>query len=180
MVSEEAVGMQATACPDFNYEYDGICDNKFLVTFTGYLTDNFAPVLTPQEFKTVLFCANEMLQNIGFYSLERETNMDNRDTGKGKFSLKCSASEIIIYSENQIDPEISRRLISKLDIYNSLNAEELKVLYKQMLKADSPEESKGGGIGFIEMIRKSKNPIFHLIRVAESKTYISFQIIIRR
>ncbi|MBI2418901.1 MAG: hypothetical protein HYV28_13565 [Ignavibacteriales bacterium] len=180
MILEESELARTSAFTDFNYEYAGVCDNKFLVTFTEYLSANFELVMSPKEFKTVLFCANEMLQNIGFYSFEREALSDSKDTGKGKFSLKCTGSEIVIYSENQIDPEQHERLAAKLQMYNALNADELKALYKQMIKTESPEDSKGGGIGFIEMIRKSKNPIIYMIRKAENTTYISFQITIRR
>ncbi|MBK6681523.1 MAG: hypothetical protein IPG53_16695 [Ignavibacteriales bacterium] len=54
---------------------------------------------------------------------------------------------------------MANKMTAKLDLYNALSQEELKTLYKQKLKEESPEDSKGGGIGFIEILRKSKNPV---------------------
>ncbi len=180
MVSEASHVDSEGSFPDFNYEYTGICDNKFLVTFTDYLTDNFEKVMTPQEFKTVLFCSNELIQNIGFYSDERDTSINAADNGIGKFFLESKAKEITMSSENSISSIQIDKLSDKLNTYNAMNLDELKVLYKQLLKTESPEDSKGGGIGFIEMIRKTKNPIsFHTYK-NDDKTFIIFQLTVRR
>jgi len=180
MTSEESHVESAAGFPDFNYEYSGVCDNKYLVTFTDYLTNNFERVMTPQEFKVVLFCSNELMQNVGFYSEERNSSIQTADNGIGKFTLKCTSSEIIMSSENQISSTQVEKLTVKLETYNAMSLDELKILYKQLLRTESPEDSKGGGIGFIEMIRKTKNPIIYSTQTIENKKFISFQLTLRR
>ena len=163
----------------FSYSYEGICNTDFLVAFTGYLSDSFEQIMTPQEFKTVLFCSNELLQNMGFYS-EEKAEETNTNSGIGKFRIIGTESDITMSSTNMIQIERFEKLNSKLVEYNALNPDELKALYKQKLKEESPEDSKGGGIGFIEIIRKSKNPIICTLHEEENKYYLTLQTKIRR
>ncbi|NUN07750.1 MAG: hypothetical protein HUU54_01080 [Ignavibacteriaceae bacterium] len=162
------------------YEYEGICDNKLLVKFTEHLLNSFEQVLTPQELKIVMFCSNELLQNMGFYSAEREELDDKVAVGKGSYRLAINDSEILLTSVNMILPQQLDKLTEKINYYNSLNAEELKALYKQKLRTESPEDSKGGGIGILEIIRKTKNPVRFTINYQENKIYVTLQAIIRR
>lgn len=164
----------------FSVSYEGVCDNKSLIAFTDLLTDSFEQVMTHQEFKTVLFCSNEMLQNIGFYSADREPAAEENSAGKGKFLLTGNESEIVLTSENCVTPDQLEKISAKLEQYNSLSPEDLKALYKQMLKDDSPDDSKGGGIGFIEILRKSKNPLAYSSRTEENKLLLTIQTKLRR
>lgn len=164
----------------FSFLYEGVCDNKFLITYTDFLSGSFEQVMTPQEFKVVLFCSNELLQNIGFYSTEREPAGEETAAGKGKFSLAGNESEITLTSENSVTPEQFQKISARLDNYNSLNADDLKALYKQKLKDESPDDSKGGGIGFLEIIRKSKNPLTYSVRKEENKLHLILQTKLRR
>ncbi len=164
----------------FCFSYEGVCDNNSLIEFTDFLSESFEQVMSHQEFKTVLFCSNELMQNIGFYSAERESEGENNAAGKGKFSLSGNESEIILTSENSVTPEQLEKISAKLDQYNSLDADELKALYKQRLKDESPDDSKGGGIGFLEILRKSKNPLTYSTRTEENKLLLIIQTKLRR
>ena len=168
------VGAQA-----FSFTYEGVCDNNFLVTFTDFLSSSFERVMTPQEFKTVLFCSNELLQNIGFYSAEKEHSGEIA-SGKGRFSIRGDESAITLISENLVAEDQLQKITPKLDLYNSLNPEDLKALYQQKLKDASPDDSRGGGIGFIEMIRKSKSTISYTTRNENERLIFILQIILRR
>lgn len=180
MISEKINYKNESGFSDLTYSYVGVCDNKLLVNFTDLLTGSYSLAMTQQEFKIVLFCANELLQNVGFYSAETELTSDNISAGKGKFYLKSDESEITITTENQISKEGLEKLAARLDMYNSLNTDELKSLYKQMLKVESPGDSKGGGIGLLEIIRKAKSPILYSSREESNKMYIKLQLKMRR
>ncbi len=169
-----------TATPLFSYSYGGVCDNSFLTRFTEHLSSVFETIMTPREFKIVLFCSNELIQNIGFYSVVRSADGKSYAGGIGKFSLDGSAEKITISSENAVTPEMANKMTAKLDEYNSLNTDELKTLYKQKLKEESPEDSKGGGIGFIEILRKSKNPVIYSVFEKDNSIFLKLTITVRR
>lgn len=169
-----------TGTPVFSYSYEGVCDNGFLIRFTEHLSSVFDTVMTPQEFKVVLFCSNELLQNIGFYSIVRSTDGKSYAGGIGKFSLDGSAEKITISSENAVSREQANKMTSKLDSYNALNSDELKAVYKQKLREESPDDSKGGGIGLIEILRKSKNPVLYSVIEKDNSIFLKLTITVRR
>jgi len=90
----------------------------------------------------------------------------------GKSSLDGSAEKITISSENAVTPEMANKMTAKLDEYNSLNTDELKTLYKQKLKEESPEDSTGGGIGSIEILRTSKNPVIYSVFEKDNSSFL--------
>lgn len=172
--------IEETGTPEFAYDYEGVCNNEFLVKFTGYLSGMYEKIMTPQEFKTVLFCSNELLQNIGFYSVVRDAGEKSLAAGIGKFSLHGNAEKITVSSENAVTREQADKISKKLESYNRLNPEELKALYKQKLKEQSPEDSKGGGIGFIEIIRKTKNPVVCFLKTIDGSLFLNLTITVWR
>lgn len=180
MTSQEMNPPGDSGSRGFSYSYEGVCDNNAMVSFTEYLTASFDPVMSPQEFKTVLFCSNELLQNMGFYSAETETAINQNPVGKGKFNLSVSDTVITMISENRVVADQFEILSKKLDQYNSLSSDELKALYKQKLREESPADSKGGGIGFIEIARKSKNKIHYSINKDNSHLLLKLQITLTR
>ncbi len=180
MISPEMSIWSESGTTLFTYSYEGICNNQFMIAFTDYLSGAYEAVMTPQEFKTVLFCANELLQNIGFYSAEQVMTQENTLSGKGAFSITGNPSEIILSAENLTTPEQIAKIAETLNTYNSLNNDDLKALYKQKLREESPEDSKGGGIGFIEMIRKSKHPILYTERQEHQNLFITLTIRLQR
>jgi hypothetical protein len=47
----------------------------------------------------------------------------------------------------------------RLSAISAMDKEQLKVAYKEQLKAGPDEHSKGAGIGFIEIARRASRPI---------------------
>ena len=169
-----------TETPVFSYLYEGVCNGNFVIKFTEYLSAVYTTVMTPREFKIVLFCSNELLRNTGFYSINRDLNEMSSAAGIGKFSILGNSEKITISSENGVTPEMANKMTAKLDLYNALSQEELKTLYKQKLKEESPEDSKGGGIGFIEILRKSKNPVIYSVFEKDNSIFLKLTITVRR
>ncbi len=104
----------------------------------------------------------EQVQNIIRYStekIEEDTPNDNELSyglvviGKepeGKFYICCG---------NMIRAEDVERLKGNLEKIKHMNKDELKLAYKEKLKAGPDENSKGAGIGFLEIARKASEPI---------------------
>lgn len=74
---------------------------------------------------------------------------------------------------NYIKKSKGRNLADKLDAMRGLNKEELKRLYKEMRRKEpESEDSKGAGLGFLEMARKASRPLDYCI--ADISDDISF------
>jgi hypothetical protein len=60
---------------------------------------------------------------------------------------------------NPIAAEDVEGLRNKLEPLRSMSVEEIKQAYKVTLRADTPEESKGAGLGFLTMARDASAPL---------------------
>jgi len=60
-----------------------------------------------------------------------------------------------------------------------MNKDELKQFYKKKRKEEPKSSSKGAGIGFIEMARKSSEPIkFNFEKLTNDSSFFTIEIIV--
>jgi hypothetical protein len=99
------------------------------------------------------------MQNINFYSEEKFIS------GIGQYSIEYEQSQnwIVLISKNISTPEKINKFIERIDKYNSLNKDELKVLYKEKLISETHVGLKGGGLGVLQILRKTKNKINYIV-----------------
>ena len=112
----------------------------------------------------------EVFQNIVRHGEQEETNKDY-------FGVRSIEDSLNIYSSNQIDKNAHDFLSTKLKEINNLNVEELKSLYKEILKSGQISEKGGAGLGLIDMARKSGNPIQYFFEtLADNKYQFNYQL----
>ncbi len=68
-------------------------------------------------------------------------------------------NEYVIVSGNPIETAESEKLKDKLEQINSLDKDGLKSLYKEIIKNTEISDKGGAGLGFVDMARKSGNPL---------------------
>ncbi|MCF8259433.1 MAG: SiaB family protein kinase [Melioribacteraceae bacterium] len=139
--------------------YSGPITHNILMEIGDTLREQLDGKFNPMLIKRAFICSNELVQNIGFYSADRITLFDGAEVGKGTIEIEFDSERISINTSNKIKTAKGNALKSRIDTLNELNEDELKAHYKELLKAPKEEESKGGGIGFVEVIRKSKTKL---------------------
>jgi hypothetical protein len=104
----------------------------------------------------------EMAQNIIHYSADaltptskvdgelRHGSVCIKEEGDGRFLLLCA---------NAIEPRMADELRPRLDALHSMTMDEIKQAYKQTLRAETPEGSKGAGMGFLTVARDASEPL---------------------
>ncbi|QHI97184.1 hypothetical protein GT347_03835 [Xylophilus rhododendri] len=104
----------------------------------------------------------EMAQNIIHYSsdsLTPHTHSDGelrhgsvciRREDDGSFQLLCA---------NPVEQRIADELRVKLDALRAMTLEEIKQAYRQTLRDETPEGSKGAGIGLLTVARDARAPL---------------------
>lgn len=102
----------------------------------------------------------EQVQNIIRYSTDRIERGDEQDSeiSNGLLLVGKEGDRIFTICGNMIRKSDIERLTENLESIRFMDKEELKKLYKEKIKYDSDEHSKGAGIGFIEIARKSSEP----------------------
>jgi hypothetical protein len=127
----------------------------------------------------------EILQNINFYSarkcLERCPDHKNKNLGLGMIFAGTTGSDYFVLSGNLIENEKIHKLRKTLEKIREMDKKELRKYYKMQLRNLPDEESKGGGLGFIEVARKAGEPIeFDFQKIDDMFSFFSLQIIISR
>ena len=95
----------------------------------------------------------ECLQNIVKHANDVQNNHS------AIFLVGKQENEYIIVSGNPIDNSHVDQLKEKLDQINDLDKDGLKSLYKDIIKNTEISDKGGAGLGFVDMARKSGNPL---------------------
>jgi hypothetical protein len=116
----------------------------------------------------------EQVQNVIRYSAERESNdLDEESMLRyGVLTVGRQDEKFFIACGNLVEHDDIDRIRSSLEHIQSLDAEGLKALYKETLKGETPEGSKGAGVGFIDIARRATHGFeFDFSEVKDGRSY---------
>jgi hypothetical protein len=109
----------------------------------------------------------EQVENVINYSVEKDPLDSEMSFGIVVIGKKDGL--FFISGGNKIESEKVDRLEANLSKLVSMDKDELKAYYKEKRRADKEDDSKGAGIGFIEMARKSSRPIEYSFKTIDEK-----------
>jgi hypothetical protein len=112
----------------------------------------------------------EMLQNI----TKHQFSKDQEKIVQPCFLLIENEDVFNVVTGNPIHVDKVSVVSNKIDQVNSLNADELKELYKQARLSSKISDVGGAGLGFIDMARKSENKLDYGIFDIDSIEYKYF------
>ena len=104
----------------------------------------------------------ELVQNVIRYSAEHEVHPREDglyDLRYGVLTVGRDNDHYFVACGNMVRFKDADRLSSNLAHIKTLDKDGLKALYKETLKGDVPEGSKGAGVGFIEIARTMPSPM---------------------
>jgi Family of unknown function (DUF6272) len=109
----------------------------------------------------------EQMQNIIRYSAEseqpgaRSASEDARlmEIRYGILTIGREGDDYVVCAGNLVRQGDVARLKERLGRIKEMSKEELKALYKEKLRADPEEGSKGAGLGLMEIARRATQPI---------------------
>jgi len=103
----------------------------------------------------------EQMQNIIRYSADRlVSDVQGAETAWGQIIVGLDdEGGYFVSCGNRIHSTDTKKLQSKIEQVQHMPPEELKQFYKKMRKIGPDSDSKGAGLGFIEMARKAREPL---------------------
>ena len=123
----------------------------------------------------------EQMQNVINYSSDRipENNI-NSEMSFGIIVVGKRDNRYFIIGGNKIENSKKEILAKNLMELKKMNKDELKKLYKEKRKiGPTNEDSKGAGLGFIEMARKATEPIEFIFEdIDENYSFFSIETIV--
>ena len=176
---------------DFFQYREEITRNGIFLTFNGVLIHSFMVQLGEMlKMKMSLFNVDknletrifstviEQAQNIIFYSCERMPvpAMDGEMVGVGAITVGMEGDHYFVICGNMMPNEKVEKLNNKLTAIQKMTQDELKQFYKEQRRMTPDEDSKGAGLGFIEMARKSSRAIeFAFRKLDEQNSYFTIK-----
>lgn len=115
----------------------------------------------------------EMTQNILHYSQDK-ADSNGKSTGKGSVFIFRQANAYSIVTINLINEKQYNYLQNKCKLVNSFNEEEIKGHYLNRRKRQAEGDSKGAGLGFIDMVRRSGNPLRYKFDAFDAELHYFF------
>lgn len=103
----------------------------------------------------------ELSQNIIHYSSD-SLGPDGSDHGglrQGAVCITIDGGHYVMWCANPIASMDAERLRDKLEPLRNMSLEQIKQAYKASLRADTPDDSKGAGLGFLTMARDASAPL---------------------
>ena len=103
----------------------------------------------------------EQMQNIIRYSAEQDVDEPDADDGLryGVLTVGHVEEDYVVRAGNLIRHKDAERLRDRLAVIRGMDKSELKSAYKEQLKAGPDADSKGAGVGFIEIARRATKPL---------------------
>ena len=149
-------------------------DKGIVFSFSGYLSEGILYSLgealrekmTLEEtdaptVRRVFSVFVEQMQNIIRYSAEKVTGSTTRsvELSAGMVIIGMEAGKVFIVCGNTVrNPDVPR-LRERLDHLRSLDREGIKTYYREQLREEPEEGSRGATIGLIEIARRASEPI---------------------
>lgn len=106
----------------------------------------------------------EQMNNMLMYSAEKQQfsagDRESMDVSTGVFILGASGKRYFLQSGNVMKTESMESMRERIDYLNTMDKLQLRQYYKQQLKEENKNpESKGAGLGLIEIARRASSPI---------------------
>ncbi len=132
--------------------------------------------------KRLFGLAVEMTQNIHHYSAQKVySDKDEREIGMGIVCIGQDDETHFITSGNYIFEKDVKVVLQRSAYINSLSEEELKEYYREQRRAPQRKDKPGANLGFIEMRRKSGNPVeVEIIELGEGMSFFVLSVKINK
>jgi len=164
---------------NISFTYRGSFNNSILAMATELIKNNMAEEHSKLRNK-LSFLMIESFQNIAKYADTKEAEESDEIPAESEnefFMTRNVGNSFYIVSANLIDNDKVEMVREKLETVNKSDKKELNALFKTILTNKQINEQGGAGLGFIEMVRKTKGPLpFDFVKVNDEKSMFFMQI----
>jgi len=149
------------------------CEQNCFLTYVGYMSEDILESfgqnlrqrmqglnMRPGQNRHVFSLFVEMMQNIIRYGDEGHPLPagEGHHSGYGMLAVSREDEDICIVGGNYISPERAKEISQKLDALAASTQDELRQIFMKTLRQPKEHDSKGAGLGLIEMMRRSNSP----------------------
>ena len=159
---------------DYGTFFDQARQHRVIFYYVGYISQNIIAAMAEAvklqlevsgmdgPTRRKLFSSFiEMAQNIVHYSSDALTppSETQRELRHGSVCILDHDDGHLLLCANPVATAAEDELRQKLERLRRMTLEEIRQAYKDTLRAESPEGSKGAGMGFLTMARDARGPL---------------------
>jgi hypothetical protein len=174
---------------DIQKWYDKVIKEEIIFLFHGeisstLITDSLEEIENklepvPNQIKKKIYnILVECLQNLYHHSATSPINGSSKFSGKvGVCAVFKNGSGYHIITGNYVEPKQKIFLTGHLNKINTLDKEDLKLMYKEILDNQEFSEKGGGGLGMVDIARKSGNKLnYNFIEINNNLHFFTLDI----
>lgn len=168
---------------------DYLRETGIIFCYSGYMTEDILVgignaikqklTMDDEDTKTaraVFSIFVEQVQNVIRYSAEKETREDKTELRYGVLTVGREDNRVFVTCGNIIKNADRDRLKVNLTKIQGMDKKELKKLWKDTLRGETPDGSKGAGVGFIDIARRARQGFdFDFSEVSESTSFFTLK-----
>ncbi len=173
----------------FSAFHDAAHREGLLFFYSGYFSQNIVAAMADavryrlkiqpaksETLRKVFSAFVEMSQNIVHYSAEPITDeaADDHEMRYGTVSLGQQGDSYFVACGNPVSLDEAPVLKEKIDRIRVMTAEEIKKAYRERLRSESEQGSKGAGLGFLTLARDATRPINYAFEKLPSDATVFF------
>lgn len=143
------------------YVFAGYVTNKILDGIAAGIEDVIScQPATSKKYRKIFSIYVEMLQNILFYSSDRVEIENGGDAAFGGIEIALDGDLVSVAAANPITERQHEKLSAIMADIAASTPEQIVATYKEkMMESFDDAESRGGGLGYYDIARKSVQPI---------------------
>jgi len=163
-------------------------DQKELLFFSGTITSDVVTeyiekieslsqkmTLSRTIEKRMMHVTIESIQNLYHHSCNEPS--DKKMKKFGVFLLSIKENNLFLTTGNYLKQDSVLFLKNRLEQLNSLELEEIKKIYKIILNGTQLSNKGGGGLGMIDIIKKTKQKLsFHFYPINDRYSFYEFKV----
>ncbi len=155
--------------------YEGEVNQDIVKVFTAMTEKNMTESeASTKATKRLYHVMVECMQNICKHTDDPNTGKAQKP-GSGVILLGEHGDAFMLTTGNTIINEKIEGIRSMLDEFNSLESDEIKSRYKQMIRDSKLSEKSGAGLGFIDIIKKTGNKVdYHFEPINDKTSFFIF------
>ena len=167
-------------------------DKSVIFSFTGTISqvvltglgDVIEKELQTNDTKTkiiqnIFAIFTEQMQNIMSYSKDKKEKSCNMFESHGVciIGYDLSKNKYYVSSANFMDKNDEEAVTNKINKINSLDKTELKQYYRELRKSGKDAHNRGAGLGFLEMAKKSNDPLeFTITKMDRDRLFFEIKV----
>lgn len=151
------------------FEYNGLLTQNILGNIEEELEKNHQNIFGMTRKKEKLFTViYELGQNVIKYGVQ-EDDCDISEQPYISISYDNSSDLFDIICANKVSNKSVETIKSRIDEVNSLNHEEIKIKYKELIRSRKYAHENGAGVGFFEFAKRSDKKIIYNFDFVDSE-----------